>query len=347
MSKVFVLDTNKQQLNPVHPGRARTLLSSGRAAVYRRYPFTIILKVAIEVPKVEPLRVKIDPGANTTGMAIVNDNTREVVFAAEIEHRGFSIVERLRDRNTIRRGRRNRKTRYRQPRFKNRTDRPKGWLAPSLQSRISNVITWVQRLRRVCSIQNISYEDVKFDMQAIENPEISGIEYQRGTLAHCEEHEYLLEKWGRKCAYCKIENVPFEMDHMIPRSKGGTDNTANKVLACRPCNVEKGNRYVEDFLKDKPDLLKSIKAQAKTSLKDAAAVNTIRKELYSRLSDLGLPIEEGSGGLTRHNRTIQELPKTHWIDAACVGKSTPETLQVKDVHPLYIKAMGSGNRHIQ
>jgi len=43
MSKVFVLDTNKQQLNPVNPGRARTLLDSGKAAIFKRAPFTIIL----------------------------------------------------------------------------------------------------------------------------------------------------------------------------------------------------------------------------------------------------------------------------------------------------------------
>lgn len=73
MSKVFVLNTNQQPLNPVHPGKARILLSSGKAAVYRRFPFTIILKAALEQPKVEPLRIKIDPGANTTGIAIVND----------------------------------------------------------------------------------------------------------------------------------------------------------------------------------------------------------------------------------------------------------------------------------
>jgi hypothetical protein len=71
MSNVFVLDTNKQPLNPVHPGRARMLLSSGRAAVFKRYPFTIILKVAIEQPDVQPLRIKIDPGSKTTGLALV------------------------------------------------------------------------------------------------------------------------------------------------------------------------------------------------------------------------------------------------------------------------------------
>ncbi|HWS82886.1 MAG TPA: RRXRR domain-containing protein, partial [Ktedonobacteraceae bacterium] len=94
MSKVFVLDTNFRPLNPVHAGRARILLSSGKAAVYRRYPFTIVLKTAVETP-VDPLRVKIDPGSKTTGIAIVNDATGEVVFAAELSHQGEAIKKRL------------------------------------------------------------------------------------------------------------------------------------------------------------------------------------------------------------------------------------------------------------
>jgi len=88
MNYVFVVDTNKQPLNPVHPGWARKLLSSGRAAVYRRYPFTIILKVAVPDADVQPLRLKIDPGSKTTGVAIVNDDTGDMLFASELNHRG-------------------------------------------------------------------------------------------------------------------------------------------------------------------------------------------------------------------------------------------------------------------
>src|SRR5215471_2883856 len=84
MSNVFVLDTNKQPLDPVHPGRARLLLTQGKAAVFRRYPFTIILAEAVSEPQVHGLRLKIDPGSKTTGFALVNDATGEVVWAAEL-----------------------------------------------------------------------------------------------------------------------------------------------------------------------------------------------------------------------------------------------------------------------
>ncbi len=61
---------------------------------------------------------------------------------------------------------------------------------------------------------------------------------------------------------------------------------------------------------------------------------------------MGLPIECGSGGLTKYNRTTRELPKTHWLDAACVGQSTPEKLKALGVQPLLITANGHGCRQM-
>ncbi len=345
MSKVFVLDTNKQQLNPVHPGRARLLLTQGKAAIFKRYPFTIILKVAIEQPEVHPLRIKIDPGSKTTGIAIVNDATGEVVFAAELAHRGQAIKKALDERRAVRRSRRQRKTRYRKARWQNRR-RGKGWLAPSLESRIAHVLTWVQRLRRLAFIVAISQELVKFDLQAMDNPEISGVKYQQGTLAGYEVREYLLEKWKRMCAYCGKKNIPLQIEHIQPRAKDGTHRVSNLCLACEQCNLAKGIQDIRVFLAKKPEVLKRILAQAKAPLKDAAAVNTTRWALSERLKEGGLPVEYGSGGLTKFNRSTRNLPKMHWLDAANVGKSTPEKLQIRGIMPLRITANGHGCRQM-
>lgn len=345
MSKVFVLDTMNRPLDPVHPGYARKLLSSGKAAVYRRYPFTIILKREVEHVQPEPLRLKIDPGSKTTGLAIVNDATGEVVWAAELQHRGQLIKKALDTRRISRRGRRNRKTRYRKERYLNRV-RPKGWLPPSLESRMANVLTWVNRLRWYCPITAISQELVKFDMQIMQNPEVEGVEYQQGELAGYEVREYLLEKWGRKCAYCGKKDVPLHVEHIIPRAKGGSNRVSNLTLACKPCNDKKGTQDIREFLKHKPEVLKRILAQAKAPLKDASAVNATRWALYERLKGLGLPIETGTGGRTKYNRVTHGLEKAHWLDAACVGASTPETLLTAHVHPLLIQAMGSGCRQM-
>ncbi len=163
MQRVFVLDTKKTPMTPCRPRRARKLLDKGKAAVFRRYPFTIILKRVVEDSDPSPLRLKIDPGSKKTGLAglaIVNDSSGELVFAAELGHRGQKIKADLESRNASRRGRRSRNLRYRQPRFLNRT-RPKGWLAPSLKSRVYNIETWIQKFRQFANIQAIINQSLR------------------------------------------------------------------------------------------------------------------------------------------------------------------------------------------
>jgi 5-methylcytosine-specific restriction endonuclease McrA len=272
MSKIFLLDTNKKTLNPIHPAQARQLLKNKKAAIFKRFPFTLILKEASSNVEVQPLRIKIDPGAKNTGFALVNDATGEVVFAAELQHRGFQIRDALTSRRQLRRGRRNRKTRYRAPRFNNRK-RKEGWIPPSLQSRVDNILTWVKRLQKLALIDCISQELVKFDTQIMQNPEISGNEYQQGTLQGYETREYLLEKWGRKCAYCGMENTPLQVEHIHPKAKGGSNRISNLTLSCEKCNLKKGTQDIRDFLKKEPLQLELILKQAKKPLESAAAVN--------------------------------------------------------------------------
>ena len=136
MNAVFIVDAHRVPRFPVSPGMARRLLRTQQAAVLRRYPFTLILKhAAPPLPPVE-MRLKIDPGSKTTGLALLQGHV--VVWAAELQHRSGGIVEALRTRRGVRRSRRQRHTRYRAPRFNNRTRAP-GWLAPSLMSRVHNL----------------------------------------------------------------------------------------------------------------------------------------------------------------------------------------------------------------
>ena len=344
MPKVFLIDADKKPLDPIHSAQARQLLRNGKAAIFRRFPFTLILKESRPDAPVQPLRLKIDPGAKTTGFALVNDATGEVVFAFSLQHRGFAIRDALTSRRQIRRGRRARKTRYRAPRFNNRK-RPSYWLPPSLQSRVENIKTWVKRLIKLAGIGAISQELVRFDMQLMLNPDIQGNEYQQGTLAGYETREYLLQKWDRTCLYCGAKDIPLQVEHIHPRAKGGSNRLSNLTLSCEKCNVKKGTKDVKDFLKKDPEKLKRIVSQTKKPASDAAAVNTTRFALLECLKQFGLPVETASGGLTKFNRSSQLLDKQHWIDAACVGKSTP-TLNIKGVKPLLIKAIGHGNRQM-
>ena len=136
----------------------------------------------------------------------------------------------------------------------------------------------------------------------------------------------LLEKWGRKCAYCDAKRVPLQIEHVYPRSHYGDSRVGRLTIACAPCNDKKGTQEITDFLKTDPERLAHILALMKRSLKDAAVVNATRCLLSDRLKAQGLPLETGSGGLTKYNRTTRNLPKEHWIDAACVA--TP----VKGIH---------------
>ncbi len=338
---VFVLDKNKKPLMPCSEKRARLLLSRQMAVVHRRFPFTIRLKSRTQVESsLQNVRLKIDPGSKTTGIAIVREEeqTHHVLSLIEIVHRGFLIRESLTKRKQFRRRRRG-NLRYRQKRFDNRR-RPTGWLPPSLQHRVETTHSQIYRLIRWVPVNAFSIETVRFDTQLLQNPTIEGIEYQQGTLAGYEVREYLLEKGNRTCFYCQAKNVSLEIDHIRSRSKGGSDRLSNLTLVCRPCNQAKGNLDVETFLCKKPDLLKTLLSRTRHPLNDAAAVNSTRHALLKTCQSFGLPIQVASGGQTKYNRTRFQIPKGHALDAACVA--SVEAVTNWQIPILEIKCMGRG-----
>lgn len=345
---VFVVDRKKRALMPCSEKRARLLLERGRAVVHRRQPFTIRLKDRlVEASCLQPVVLKFDPGSRTTGLALVrveasqSGEVHHALHLAELKHRGSEVVERGRKRAGYRRRRRSANLRYRAPRFDNRK-RPEGCLAPSLRSRVGNIQSWVGRYRRWVPISGLGLELVKFDLQQLVNPEISGVEYQQGTLFGYEIRSYMLEKWGRRCAYCGAENVPFEVEHIVPRAKGGSNRISNLTLSCHRCNELKGSRDVREFLAHDPARLARLLTQAQAPLKDAATVNAIRWILFQKLKDTGLPVAIGTGGRTHWNRTRFGLVKSHAFDALCVG--SVDSIEKASQPVLIIRATGRGQR---
>lgn len=341
---VFVLDRSGKPLMPCTEKRARLLLERGRARVHKVMPFTIrVVDLEAQDCAFQALRVKLDPGSKTTGIALVREtenNGVAVVNLFELVHRGKQISEALTARRGHRRMRRS-QLRYRAPRFLNRGNTQGGWLAPSLQHRVDTSMACLNRLQQLAPVSAISTELVRFDMQALENPEIEGAQYQQGTLAGYEVREYLLEKWNRTCAYCGTKDVPLQIEHIHPKSKNGSDRISNLTLACQCCNQKKGALPVEVFLAKKPEQLKRILAQAKRPLKDAAAVNSTRWALVNALKATGLAVKTASGGRTKFNRSQLHIPKTHALDAACVGEVGSITDWQKPT--LRLKAMGRGS----
>ena len=318
---VFVLDRSKHPLMPCSEKRARLLLERGRARVHRLVPFTIrLVDRTVATSVLQPLRLKLDPGSKVTGLAIVREEgeTHHVLHLAEVHHRGAPIRKALQQRAGYRRGRRSRKLRHRAPRFLNRR-RDDGWLAPSLQHRVLTTQTWVKRYRALAPIVALTVERVRFDMQQMVTPEISGVEYQQGTLAGYEVREYLLEKWGRTCVYCDHTDRPLQVEHLTPTGSGGSDQVSNLALACESCNAAKGNQTVEVYLADDPVRRDRILRQAQQPLRDAAAVNATRWAIWEMLTRTGVPVEATTGGRTKWNRTRMGIPKRDAWDAACAG----------------------------
>jgi len=180
-------------------------------------------------------------------------------------------------------------------------------------------MSWVSRLQRWAPVTAVHVERVAFDTQLLQDPTIAGRGYQHGELAGYELREYLLEKWGRTCAYCGTSGVPLNLDHIRPRSSGGSDRVSNLTLACIPCNQSKGSQPIEVFLADRPLVLARVLAHAKKPLHDAAAVSSTRWALWRALTATGLPVRTASGGRTKWNRHRTGAPKSHTLDALHVG----------------------------
>jgi 5-methylcytosine-specific restriction endonuclease McrA len=337
---VFVLDKQKKPLMPTTPKRARLLLARGRAVVHRVKPFVIRLRDRTQDESaLQEGRLKLDPGSKTTGLALVRvEHTPEgevhhAVLLAEVQHRGDQVHRNKLTQRQARRRRRSSKLRHRAPRFLNRT-KPSRWLPPSLRSRVGNMLTWAARCARWFPVQGIEVEWVKFDLHLMQNPEVSGVVYQRGELFGWEVRAYLLEKFGHRCAYCGRSDVAFELDHVWPKSRGGSDRVSNLALSCHDCNSLKGNRTAAEFG------YPQVEEQASLPLKDAAAMNATRYALVEALRPLGLPLGTWSGGRTRWNRDRFGVEKTHANDALCVGALAGVTKG--QLTTLVIKASGRG-----
>ena len=165
----------------------------------------------------------------------------------------------------------------------------------------------------VIPITKVIIEVASFDQQKMQNPEISGIEYLQGELQGYNVRNYLLEKFNHKCAYCGKKDVPLEIEHIVPRSQGGSNRVSNLTLSCHNCNQKKGNKTAEEF--GNPEIQK----KARKSMKATAFMNAIRWRLVNILK-CGWTY----GYITKHNRVKQGLEKSHVNDAFVIAGGNVE-----------------------
>ena len=181
----------------------------------------------------------------------------------------------------------------------------------------------IDHLHRHFPIKKIIVEVAEFDIQKIKNPDISGIEYQQGTLQGYNIRNYLLEKHGRKCFYCGKTVSKFEVEHMIPKTRGGSNRIDNLTLSCHNCNQKKDTLTAEEFIKQ---TLPAKKAAAKLKqlpnekhlFKYMAHMNATRWTLYNAIDEKYPNVKMTYGYITKYKRIQADLPKAHHIDAKCI-----------------------------
>ena len=336
---VFVLNRSKKPLNMITNAEARILLRKKLAVIHKVYPFTIRLRDNSCVGNDKSYTVKVDPGSRTTGIAITDDKG-SVVMLAEIEHRGSVVKKKLDSRRVVRHHRRQRKTRYRPARFLNRV-KPKGWLAPSVKSRADNVINFIKKYKKFLNITKVEIERVSFDTaQMSSNTKLYGVQYQQGPLYQQKLRSFIFSRSNGKCVYCGSKAT--EIDHVIPRSSGGTNSTYNLVASCRACNEKKSNLSLKEFGKLVGKDFSKIEPKALP--KDAAIVQSARNYMVREISKFVADTTTHDAWLTKYNRNELGLSKEHYYDALSVGNIQDYKFLTDKV--LQISAKGRGSRQM-
>ena len=290
--------------------KVRLMLQSGQAKVIKRCPFTIQLNYD-SGHQTQEISLGIDAGSKHIGVSATTKT--KVLYEADVELRN-DIVDLLSSRRELRRGRRNRKTRYRPARFDNRR-RGDGWLAPSIRQKIGTHLTVVENVCKILPISRITVETASFDIQKIKNPDIRGAEYQQGDqLGFWNVREYVLFRDGHTCQCCKGKSKDKILNvHHIESRKTGGNAPNNLITLCETCHT--------GYHKGTVQLPKTIKRGMR--FKDAAFMGIMRWAFYEALEQqyepIGIPVHNTYGYITKNVRIEHNLPKEHYVDARCIS----------------------------
>ncbi len=319
-SIIYVLAASGKPLMPTkRQKKVWYWLRKGLARVVSREPFTVQLRFET-ASYTQPVTVGVDTGSQTVGLAAVTSD--EVVYQAEVALRS-DISRKLIQRRQYRRNRRSRKTRYRPAHWANRR-RPSGWLSPSIRSKVEATVKAVRFVACLLPANRVNVEVGSFDTQKMQHPEITGMQYQQGELQGYQVREYVLYKWHHRCSYCGATDIPLQVEHIVPRSRGGSNRVSNLALACESCNLKKGNQTASEF--GYPE----IQAQAKMPLKYAAHVSSMKTAVVQQLKDFfgSDQVRITYGYETKYKRfQMLNLPKSHANDAVAIACSFGEVVK--------------------
>ena len=338
---VYVLNKYGKAMMPTaRYGRVRRLLRKGIAVIVDYRPFTI--QLTYDTPNgVREVSLGVDAGTKHVGFSATTK--KKVLFEAELLLRP-DIVEKLSTRREFRRTRRNRKTRYRQSRFLNRTRSKKpGWIAPSVRQKVDSHIYWIRKICKFLPISKITVETAQFDTQLLKAQEQGlplpqGTDYQKGEqLGFYNVREYVLFRDGHNCQCCKGKSKDGKLHvHHIESRKTGGDAPNNLITLCSECHAKYHRGEIE--------LSKNIKRGS--SLRDAAVMGIMRKSVFVRLKEMfgdAVLCFETYGYITKHIRTTAGLPKEHVVDARCISGNP---CACSDGNYLIIRKLRANNRQL-
>ena len=298
---VYVLNMHGEALMPCKPRKARLLLKEKKAKVVNRTPFTIQLLYGSS-GYMQPVNLGVDAGSKYIGLSATT--SKNELFKATVELRQ-DIPKLLESRRILRRGRRNRKLRYRPARFNNRGK--KGKLAPSIQHKIDSHLTIIKKVCGFIPVKNIIVETAEFDPHKLKNPDIQGTGYQHGdAMGFYNVKAAVLSRDNYTCQICKAQNTQLQVHHIQFRSQGGSNSMENLITLCKECH-EKIHKKELKFNKKVP------------SFKHASHMNIMRKKLVESLKNEFDNVFETFGYLTKYNREKLGISKSHCNDAFVIS----------------------------
>lgn len=304
---VFTINKHGEKLMPCKPSKARKLLRDRKAKIITHNPFTIQLLHGSS-GYTQPINLGIDLGAKHIGLAITSKNN--VLAKGEIELRQ-DVKSLLETRKIYKRSRRNRKTRYRPTRFLNRvSSKKKGWLPPSILSRIDNTFMWIDKFTNLLPNPKVSIEVGKFDVAKMINPKIEGVDYQKGqTYGYHSIRYFVFARDSYTCQVCKKKDKILQTHHIKYVSKGGSNRADNLITVCTDCHTSKNHKeggVLYEWM---------IKNKKVKSYKEATFMNTIRQRIFSKYPNAIITY----GSVTTPKRKELGLEKTHYNDAIAIS----------------------------
>ena len=310
---VYVLSMDGDPLDPTHPAKARILLKNKKAKVVRRLPFTIKLTYEIKNPKIQKYTLGVDTGFSKLGTAVINEKD-EVVYLSEVTLRN-DIKNIMQNRSENRRGRRNRNTRYRKPRWLNRKNSiRKDRYAPTLISKFNSHMKEIKFIKSILPISTINLELAKFDNHALSNPLVKYNKwmYQKGLkFGFANTKAFVLNRDKYTCQHCKTKQGTLEVHHIIFRRNGGSDEPDNLITLCRQCH--------RDLHLEKISLKNTKGLKRKNKQAAATQMNVLRSMIIKKFNlHFNLNFTETYGFLTKEVRQYLNLPKEHYFDGVAI-----------------------------